>query len=134
MLIDLEYRPFEFPALSGVTCRVRPLEVWAYQSIMNAVSPHQHTEADGRPTVDMLALAMTPDTVEIVSRIIQAHVTDLRGLEIRADGETRAAVLADIVKYGTLWPSALALMAHLISVSVLTDDAMGNSSAPRVNT
>jgi hypothetical protein len=130
MQIDLDWRQYNAPEWQGVTCQVRPLEAWAFQQCMRVLQKHKATEGDKSGNMDFFADDGTRDTAE---KILRDHVRSLTGIDLKIDGKTRPAEVADLAKYGPLFPLALTVMAHLISISTLTETEAGNSSARRDN-
>ena len=129
MLIDLDFRPFALPGLSGATVDVRPLQVGAQQDALRVLQPHQ--KEGGTNLYEMMA-----DTAfsEAAKRIFPDHVRNLTGIDLRVNGETRAAKVDDLYAYGPLLPTALAVMAHLLAISMLSETEAGNSNGPSGST
>ena len=129
MLIDLDFRPFELPGLAGVTVDVRPLQVGAYQDALRVLQPHQKEGGAN-------AYAMMADGafLDVAKRIFPEHVRNLSGIELRVNGETRAAKVEDLYSHGALFPTALGIMAHLLAISMLSETEAGNSNGPSAST
>ena len=129
MLIDLDFRQFELPGLSGATVDVRPLQVAAYQDALRVLQPHQRE--GGANTYAMMADSAF---LEAAKRIFPEHVRNLAGIDLRVNGETRAAKVDDLYSHGALFPVALGVMAHLLAISMLTETEAGNSKGPSGST
>ena len=123
MLLDLDYRPYSPPDMPGVSMRVRPLSLGAYQEVAKLLSG-LNTEGGGHP--DLLKELGEPRLAAAMAAILPAHVTGLTGVQVREDGATRAIEAADLAKYGPLHPLGTLILLHLFSISVLSEDDAKN--------
>ena len=137
MLLDLDYREFHPPGFPGVTVQVRPLETWAFQEAMQYIGKKQAASATANEQ-DKRAINMEFMSDGIVrdlgAKILPKHARDLCGLEIKTGGGKRNGTIDDVVTYAPLLGLLIALLTHLITISMLTEAEVGNSDEPSGST
>ncbi len=132
MLFDLDYRDFSPNGYGDLTMRVRPLETRALQDIMRAMQKYQ--KDFGGNDKGGFDLFTDSELRNLSEKIFTGHVTDIRNMDIRINGEQRAAVVSDLHVYGQFLPLCTIILVHLFSISMLTDTEGKNSSGPSPNT
>ena len=132
MLLDLDYREFSPPGFPGVTVQVRPLETWAFQKAMEYIGKQQpKQDADEREKRKINLEFMSDGIVrDLGATILPKHARDLSGLEVKIGGGKRNASVEDVVTYAPLLGLLIALLTHLITISMLTEAEAGNSGEP----
>ena len=126
MLIDVDSRSFAIPGYAGATVDVRPLTVDAWQKSVRII----HKNKDAGP----ITLMVDNETLWLAREVLPEHVSNLRGITVRAAGETRDASLKDLTTYAPLFNAALAILAHLVAISTVTEADAGNSDGPHQST
>lgn len=131
MLLDLDYRDFRPPGFPGVTVQVRPLETWAFQEAMQYIGKRQSAEANQQDKRRITLEFMSDGIVrELGKKILPKHARNLTGLEIKTEGGRRNATLDDVTDAAPLLGLLIAMLTHLITISMLTEAEAGNSEGP----
>ena len=114
MLVDLDWQPFEPEGFPGVSVELCPLTTLAFQQfggVLNAES----------------SAAKANTLLDVAREVFPKHVRNVCGLEVRVDGSKRAATVEDIMTRAPFYSLLSAIVARLVSISILTEAEAKNS-------
>ena len=126
MLIDLDYREFEVPGFASAKVDVRPLSVEAYQACLRVVTRTMGDENWTDNGKRAMSLVVDAETLAVAKQVLPLHARNLVGISVREKGETRQAAVEDLTDRAPLFGVGLTILAHLISISGLTEQESGN--------
>lgn len=139
--LNLDWRQYAVPGVDGLVVDVRPLEVWAYQKVLAAVAsvnkadaregetPEQHS---ARAAAEQLTRLTQTDIGALAKDVFAKHLRNPRGLTIRINGSERSVEIDDLHIHASLMMPAIFILAHLLTISVLTGAEEKNSSPPPI--
>ncbi len=121
MLLNLDWQDFEIS--EGLTCRVKPLEFWAFQKMVGIFQKDYMEEGDVESAKKKLMESNpinNPELEVVTADVLPHHAKDLKGLEIITEGsggEKREATIEDLVTISQLKMLSIQVLMQIFSIS-----------------
>ena len=124
MYLDLDWQKI---TIGDVTCEAKPLEFWAYQKVLALLNAGEMADE----VAQSLASFQNPELPKLISDVLPKHVRNLEGIEIKIDGEKRAATVDDLVIQGAFLILAVQILVEIFNISTIAgSDDPGKKSEP----
>lgn len=138
MELNLDWQRRTSALWPQVGYEIRPLRVWAFQELIafweaeaQRRAVHEDRADDAGATAGAApprapSLAASTRLMAVAQRILPDHVRGLEGLQLRCEGATAPATVAQLCEEAALLPLAAEIVAALVEISALGADAEKN--------
>ena len=124
MLIDIDYKPLPLSDFKDVYIEGRPLELWAYQKVINLLEPFFDS---GEEDITIFAKLASLDMQPVVEKVFPTHLQNLKNVNIKENGIERPAQIEELYHYGYFTNLCLDILIQLFHLSTVMPDEEKNS-------
>jgi len=118
MLVNLDYEQFEIQ--DGVTIDIKPLNVGHYQKVLKYISRLGVVSEDDPEKG--VAQFSDPEVAILIETLIPIYSQNLKGIELKEKGATRAATVKDLTKHAAFMPMCFTIMIQIFTISSIKED------------
>lgn len=126
MNLDLDWRVHVSESMQDVTCKIRPLKLWAFQAVM-AFWQGLPTNEEGQPRLNTAA---SIGLIQVAEKVFPEHVKELQNITVQVEGKQRMATIDDLCKETAFMGLSVEIIGALITISEVGAEEEKNSGKP----